>query len=36
MKCVKYLCGQCVQKGVHHQNSEHPFEKVDVLYEEKR
>ncbi len=36
IKCAKYLCQQCVQKGVHHQNMEHPFHNVSLLYEEKR
>jgi hypothetical protein len=33
LKCEKYLCGQCVQKGVHAQGGDHLIKPIRYLYE---
>lgn len=32
IKCEKYLCTSCIQKGGSHGNSDHPFYPIQQLY----
>ena len=34
LKCEKYLCAFCIQKGVHSNNNEHPVKNISYLYDE--